>query len=129
MPVAVVLVVAFVGVFLAVTAIGFLVVRRLQRTRTLLAHAQREAQRTLDEATAKPDAPAIQVQGASRSERCPYCHTDVVEAEVTCADCLARHHRECWDEHQECASCGAVERYTGVERTAGRERREPTQEK
>lgn len=102
----------------------------LLRLRDRLQHVQRGA-REAAEATRKPAdaAPTIQVQGATRSERCPYCHTDVVEAEVTCAECLARHHRECWDEHQECASCGAVERYTGVERTKGRERSEPTKEK
>jgi len=111
---------------LALVVIGLLVVRPFLRLGKQLGHVQQEVQRA---ATAEPDAPAIQVQGASRSERCPYCHTDVVEAEVTCADCLARHHRECWDEHQECASCGAVERYTGVERTAGRDRPEPGKHK
>ncbi|MGE0706502.1 MAG: RING finger protein [Planctomycetota bacterium] len=41
--------------------------------------------------------------------RCPYCHTDVERAQeewVACQACLAPHHRGCWSEAGECASCG-----------------------
>src|SRR5271155_4603745 len=41
--------------------------------------------------------------------RCPYCHDDVKPAEdawVVCTDCLARHHKECWQDSARCASCG-----------------------
>ncbi|MEZ6185527.1 MAG: RING finger protein [Planctomycetota bacterium] len=46
--------------------------------------------------------------------RCPYCHEDVDQenAWVACAECLARHHTECWDEAGRCASCSASERLT-----------------
>jgi hypothetical protein len=42
--------------------------------------------------------------------RCPYCHSSVAETEeqVACKQCLARHHRSCWDEGHRCASCSAT---------------------
>jgi len=48
---------------------------------------------------------------ASEVQRCPYCHSSVApEAEdwVACKQCLARHHRACWDEGHRCASCSAT---------------------
>lgn len=41
--------------------------------------------------------------------RCPYCHENVKLAEdvwVVCADCLARHHKECWQDAARCCACG-----------------------
>lgn len=46
---------------------------------------------------------------AASSERCPYCHADVVlgaEPWVVCRTCVARHHRACWGEAGRCAACG-----------------------
>lgn len=46
---------------------------------------------------------------------CPYCHDDVQELTGTaCAQCLARHHEECWAAHAACSSCGARARYGAV---------------
>jgi hypothetical protein len=54
--------------------------------------------------------------------RCPYCHSGVGTRDaVACTECTARHHPECWDDHQQCASCGARTRYGAVEKSAGRE--------
>lgn len=41
--------------------------------------------------------------------RCPYCHetVDVQSTKLACLDCMAWHHRECWDEHGKCSSCGS----------------------
>ena len=44
--------------------------------------------------------------------RCPYCHdslTDPLDL-IACAACGARHHKECYNEHSSCASCGAQDR-------------------
>lgn len=58
---------------------------------------------------------------ARAGDRCPYCHDAVKDLEgVACARCMARHHEACWDEYHQCAACGAVERFRGVERTEGR---------
>ena len=41
--------------------------------------------------------------------RCPYCHENVRLAEdawVVCAECLARHHKECWQDALRCSACG-----------------------
>ncbi len=41
--------------------------------------------------------------------RCPYCHENLNPAEdvwVVCTDCLARHHKECWQDSARCCSCG-----------------------
>ncbi|MCA8921019.1 MAG: hypothetical protein KDD82_04375 [Planctomycetes bacterium] len=118
----------FLLVFFAVCMFAMLLFRLLRpmfRVGAELDRAHRQAKRQIAEhLAAQARAPhAIQVQGSTRSVRCPYCHTDVDEADVVaCASCLARHHEGCWDEHRECSSCGAVERFTQVERTAGRER-------
>ncbi|MCA8925764.1 MAG: hypothetical protein KDD82_28405 [Planctomycetes bacterium] len=56
--------------------------------------------------------PEIKVSGSLA--RCPYCHGDVSldTAWVACAECLARHHTECWDEVARCCSCSGTERLT-----------------
>ncbi|RMG08683.1 MAG: PDZ domain-containing protein [Planctomycetota bacterium] len=44
-----------------------------------------------------------------RANRCPFCHEDARADDldaVACAQCLARHHRSCWDEGGACAACG-----------------------
>lgn len=41
--------------------------------------------------------------------RCPYCHDNVHPAQdawVVCSDCLARHHKECWQDAPRCGACG-----------------------
>lgn len=42
--------------------------------------------------------------------RCPYCHDGIDPTEFrdtrVCADCLARHHTDCWEGH--CASCAST---------------------
>ncbi|HZU97311.1 MAG TPA: RING finger protein [Planctomycetota bacterium] len=42
--------------------------------------------------------------------RCPFCHDDLeLGAEwVACGVCLARHHTDCWQEGNACASCKAA---------------------
>lgn len=52
-------------------------------------------------------------------DRCPYCHAEAA-AEVACAQCAARHHEQCWDEHGQCAACGSTSRFGRLERTGGR---------
>ncbi|MEZ6186721.1 MAG: hypothetical protein R3F62_17130 [Planctomycetota bacterium] len=81
-----------------------------------------QAARRAAEERAQPAPGGIQVKGSTKSEHCPYCRDALDEAPVACAECLARHHLECWDEHRQCASCGHLERFGQVERTAGRDR-------
>ena len=66
----------------------------------------------------------VRKTGSASKEHCPFCH-DRVEAleQVVCVACLARHHEACWDDHSQCATCGARERFTGVESTQGRAER------
>jgi hypothetical protein len=47
---------------------------------------------------------------SSEVQRCPFCHSSVAaeEEQVACKQCLARHHRACWEEAQRCASCAAA---------------------
>lgn len=55
----------------------------------------------------KFDKPRIEVNRSPT--KCPYCHDDVRPAEdawVVCSDCLARHHKECWQDSARCSSCG-----------------------
>jgi hypothetical protein len=75
------------------------------------------------EGAAAPAATAeARVQSKRAGDRCPYCHDGVEpEGAAACVECMARHHVGCWDEHGQCASCGHRERYTKIERTAGRE--------
>ncbi len=43
------------------------------------------------------------------TNRCPFCHEDVVvqtDEWVACWGCQARHHRACWQEGSRCGSCG-----------------------
>jgi F-box protein 11 len=50
-----------------------------------------------------------QIEVGRSPTRCPYCHDDVKPAEsgwVVCRDCLARHHKECWEDSARCSSCG-----------------------
>ena len=47
------------------------------------------------------------------TNRCPFCHESVEkegDAWVACRSCQARHHRGCWDEAENCSSCGSNER-------------------
>lgn len=87
----------------------FLVIRRLPRS---------EGSRPN---RARPGSAQDAVVQARGGARCPFCHAEVESEEVACVACLARHHRSCWDEHRQCAACGAVERFAGHERTAGRD--------
>jgi hypothetical protein len=51
----------------------------------------------------------VKVEVDRSPNRCPYCHDEVLAAEedwLACADCLARHHDECWRELGRCSSCG-----------------------
>ncbi|MDC3379378.1 hypothetical protein OAX78_03755 [Planctomycetota bacterium] len=42
--------------------------------------------------------------------RCPYCHDRVeVSDRSACMNCLAAHHRECWQDNGSCAACGGRE--------------------
>src|SRR5579859_1737518 len=55
----------------------------------------------------KLDKPKVEVNRSPT--RCPYCHEDVKPAQdawVVCADCLARHHKDCWQDGGRCSSCG-----------------------
>ena len=54
-------------------------------------------------------APPAGLEVAASPRRCPYCHEEVSAREeaLVCAECLSRHHAECWGEHGRCASCGA----------------------
>jgi len=73
---------------------------------------------------------SVSVGGKVGVGRCPYCHSDVeAETGVACTACLARHHSDCWDEHQECASCGGRSRYGNVETSDGRLRSAPDRHK
>src|SRR2546423_5940666 len=61
--------------------------------------------------------------------RCPYCH-DTCSPEddaVICGSCLARHHRDCWEDR--CGTCGAeagldASNKLGVNRARRLDRRE-----
>ncbi len=47
----------------------------------------------------------------SEVQRCPFCHSSVspeTEDLVACKQCLARHHRACWDESHRCSSCSGT---------------------
>ncbi|MGE0713381.1 MAG: hypothetical protein AB7N76_35920 [Planctomycetota bacterium] len=61
--------------------------------------------------TAARNTPASALKQRPRpgGTRCPYCHEgcDASQDACACAECLSRHHRECWDESQGCSSCGA----------------------
>lgn len=50
---------------------------------------------------------AIASRGRPGPTRCPFCHEECASAKdaCACAECLARHHRGCWDESRGCASC------------------------
>ncbi len=58
----------------------------------------------------------VAVSRPTAGQRCPFCH-DAVPAQtgVACADCLARHHAPCWEEHARCSACGGEARYGAVE--------------
>jgi len=50
----------------------------------------------------------IKIEVERSPNRCPYCHDEVLSSEddwLACADCLARHHDECWRELGRCSSC------------------------
>jgi len=58
--------------------------------------------------------------------RCSYCHDDVTrEDRRFCAECMAPHHGECWDEHGVCSAsgCGEVEWIESRERSTPRKKR------
>lgn len=56
--------------------------------------------------------------------RCPYCHDDVrPDAATVCADCLARHHAECWSERGCCSSCSAARPLVPASASSETERR------
>lgn len=42
--------------------------------------------------------------------RCPFCHEGIQlsERKSGCPECMAWHHEACWQEHGQCASCGAT---------------------
>jgi len=101
-------------------------------------HVGREARRwfaRMEEALAtRRPAGGVAVEAEPRApagrDRCPYCREGVAAAEaVACADCVARHHAECWDAHGECSACGGRSRFTEVEETAGRPPRPRAREK
>src|SRR5579871_4463817 len=63
--------------------------------------------------------------GTSGPTRCPFCHADIaIESEewVACAACLARHHRECWEEAGACSSCGDEARVENTKPRSSSER-------
>lgn len=50
----------------------------------------------------------VRVDVRGGQTRCPYCHDSVDVASrdwIACADCLARHHAECWRETGRCGTC------------------------
>lgn len=58
-----------------------------------------------------PDARRDDLASVDRSPtRCPYCHDSIqpdgLEQAVVCGQCLARHHRDCWDGR--CGACSAT---------------------
>lgn len=65
-------------------------------------------------------AEGVKLHRPPSTERCPFRHDTLDVHGVVCTSCLARHHTECWDDHEECAGCGNSERYSGTERSAGR---------
>lgn len=51
--------------------------------------------------------------------RCPYCHDEVKggEEKIACLECMAWHHRTCWNEQaRRCAACGRAATTEGYER-------------
>ncbi len=55
----------------------------------------------------QPTTPASDESGESEA-RCPYCEDELLAKDETraCADCGARHHRDCWRELPGCSGCG-----------------------
>lgn len=116
------------GLFLVLVTVLAFALRAVFKPLFQLGGAVDEARRAM-EARAAEQGGGIQVKGGTKSERCPYCRDALDDAPVACAECMARHHLECWDEHRQCASCGHVERFGQVERTAGRARPDAQQGK
>lgn len=60
------------------------------------------------------------------SLRCSYCHDEVTRDDRRyCAECLAPHHGECWEEHGACSASGCGD----MEWVESRERSEPKKER
>ena len=53
--------------------------------------------------------------------RCPYCHDAVLtgDEKSACPDCMAWHHKECYQDHKACSACGRKETVRGRIRSAG----------
>jgi hypothetical protein len=50
----------------------------------------------------------IEIQISGSLVRCPYCHGDIKTSAidwVACSACLARHHKDCWQERGACSTC------------------------
>ncbi|MEZ6189231.1 MAG: RING finger protein [Planctomycetota bacterium] len=59
----------------------------------------------------RPDAPRVRDDLPVVARRCPFCHEAAQAGDVVaCAQCDARLHAACWDEHGACPSCGGQER-------------------
>jgi hypothetical protein len=50
----------------------------------------------------------------NKPNRCPYCHSGCSpdDENIVCNDCLARHHRECWEESGACVTCSSTNAMT-----------------
>lgn len=60
------------------------------------------------------------VQLPNSPTRCPYCHDDLAhDPWLACASCLARHHPDCWQTHDACASCGASDHLVAPDAATG----------
>jgi F-box protein 11 len=65
----------------------------------------------MDSMSTSTKVPKPKVEVDRSPSRCPFCHESVRPAEdvwVACAECLARHHKECWQDGTRCGSCGQV---------------------
>src|SRR5271156_2614014 len=50
----------------------------------------------------------LEVKIAGSLVRCPFCHGDISPRTtdwVACSACLARHHKDCWQERGACSTC------------------------
>jgi tetratricopeptide (TPR) repeat protein len=74
-----------------------------------------------------PEAAAPVVRAATSPLRCPFCHEGILVSGdwIACEACLARHHRECWQEGSACSACGCASFVESTRRQSGRLLQQP----